>query len=168
MNLGLLRSRAILIGLAWLSFSFSPATAETTGPLQIKVTDYAVSSVQLPAGDEEGHFIGIGQREGEAVFSNEEKAKYFNVLSFDGLHSKGYAKFVFDDGSWFSLAWSSEIIPEMDGRLSMRGQGTVRKGAGRFKGIMGGAVFSGKELKPASQDPKRPMEMNVTLFYTLP
>lgn len=168
MNLAFIRPGAIFVGLVWLGFSFSHATAETAGPLQIKVTDYAVSSMQLPVEDGEGHFIGIGQREGEAVFSNQEKAKYSAVFSFDGLLSKGYAKFAFDDGSWFSMAWSSEMTPEMDGRLSVRGQGTIRKGGGRFKGIMGGAIFSGKELKPASQDPKRSMDTNVTLIYRLP
>ena len=168
MNLAVLRLMTILVGLVWLCFPVSPASAETAGTLQMKVTDYEVSSVTLPAGDEEGHFIGVGQREGEAVFSNGETAKYSSVFTFDGLRSKGYTKFFFNDGSWISLAWSSETTVEKDGPLSTRGQGTIRKGAGRFKGIIGGAVFSGKELKPASQDPKRTMVMDATLFYTLP
>jgi len=172
-NLAVLRSMVILAGLVWVWFPISPTSAETAVTLDLKVRDYEVSSVPLPAGDEEGHFIGVSQREGEAVSSHAGKAKYSTVFTFESrrgqvVRSKGYAKLSYDDGSWISLDLSSETSAKMDGLLSTRGHGTIIKGGGRFKGIIGGAVFSGKELRPVSQDPKRTMDMNLTLFYKLP
>ncbi len=141
--------------------------------LDFQVTNYIVSAEWLPVGDEEGHMIGIQQREGEAVFNNGENAKYSFVGAFDVPCAKngtanGYTKLDFADGSLIMVAWTSDL-PWANGELpSNKGQGTIIKGTGRFNGIKGISVFSGRQLKPASQDPKFTAVANVTLTYTLP
>ncbi|MEW6533356.1 MAG: hypothetical protein AB1473_21165 [Thermodesulfobacteriota bacterium] len=164
---------AILIGVFWAYVPFAFAAGEAAQTLQVKVTHYAVSSQVLPAGDEEAHVIGMGKREGEAQFSNGETAKYSTVFTFDAYRgkpvpSRGYTKFEFNDGASFSLSWESKTVPDKDGLAATSGQGTIIKGVGRFNGIKGSAVYSGKELKPASEDPKRTTVTNATITYTLP
>lgn len=164
---------SLLTGIICSGYIVSPSTAGTTKILGVKVTHYMVSASNFSVGDEEGHFVGIGQREGEAAFDNGETARYSNVFTFDArrgkvLPSKGYSKFIFNDGSWFALSWEAETTIDNDGLLFSKGQGTIISGAGRYKGIIGGAVFSGKELKPASQDPRRTAVMDATITCTLP
>ncbi|BBB90951.1 MAG TPA: hypothetical protein PKA28_18465 [Methylomusa anaerophila] len=148
----------------------SPAAAQT---LQFEVTNYIVSSEWLPVEDEDGHVLGVQKREGNAVFTNRENAKYSFVGAFDVPYGRdgianGYTKLDFADGSVIMLAWTS-ALPWVDGQLpSNKGQGTIIKGTGRFEGIRGTSVFSGRQLKPASQDPKFTAVANVTLTYTLP
>jgi hypothetical protein len=141
--------------------------------LQFEVTNYIVSANWLPVGDEDGHVIGIQHREGNAVFNNGETVKYSFVGNFDIPNGKegkanGYTKLDFEDGSLIMLSWTSKL-PWANGELpSNKGQGTIIKGTGRFKGIKGTSVFSGRQLQPASQDPKFTAVANVTLTYTLP
>lgn len=151
----------------------SSVIAETTASLDVKVVNYILSTSNFTAGDDPGHFIGTGQREGEASFSNGETARYSNVFTYDvylgkALPSKGYTKFLFNDGSWFALSWECVTVMDKDGLPLSKGEGIIIKGDGRYKGIKGKAVFSGKEQKPAAQDPRRTAFMNATVNYTLP
>jgi hypothetical protein len=164
---------AILIGVILGCTPFSFAAGDAAKTLEVKVTHYSVSSQTLPAGDQEGHVLGMGKREGEAQFSNGETAKYSTVFTFDAYRGKpvpstGYTTFAFDDGSSFSLSWKSETTADKDGLAATSGQGTIIKGVGRFNGIKGSAVYSGKELKPASEDPNRTTVTNATIICILP
>ncbi|AIF50827.1 hypothetical protein [Pelosinus sp. UFO1] len=163
----------ILIGIIWICAPVVTVSAETEHSLQVEATSYIVSSQWLPAGDEAGHVIGMTQREGEAIFSNGETAKYSTVSTFDSRRSKGgtaqgYSKFAFDDGSLIVFSWISEIIRTQDGLPLNQGQGTIIKGTGRFEGIKGVSAFSGKQLKSVEDDTKLTSFQNATITYTLP
>lgn len=163
----------LVMGLLCAGFAVPWAVAGTEAVLEVKVTHRAVSQSSFHAGDDERHFVGVGQREGEAVFNNGETARYSNVFTFDAypgkpVPSEGYTKFLFADGSWFALSWQARTATGKDVLSVSEGQGTIVKGAGRYKGIKGTAVFSGKELRPASQDPGRTTVMNATITCTLP
>lgn len=166
----------VLVGAIWLLAPLTPAAAAeaATQTLQVDAASHIVSPAQwLPVGDEPGHVIGLQQREGEGVFSNGETAVYSTVSTFDSRRAKGgtstgYSKFTFADGSQIIFSWTSEFVREADGLQSNQGQGTIIKGTGRFEGIQGGSVFSGKQLKPVSEDPTVTLTQNATLTYTLP
>lgn len=164
---------SFLIGIFLAQAQMSVASAETEQSWQVEATSYIVSSQWLPVGDEAGHAIGMQQREGEATFSNGETAKYSTVSTFDSRRSKGgtsqgYSKFTFQDGSSIILSWAAEIIRNQDGLPFNQGQGTIIGGAGRFEGIKGRSVFSGKQLKAAAEDAKLTALQQATIYYTLP
>lgn len=146
------------------------ATAPQT--LQVEATSYSVSSQWLPVGDEAGHVIGMAQREGAAVLSG-ETATYSTVSTFDARRgskmgtSQGYSKFTFEDGSVILFSWTAEMTREQDGLPANQGQGIIIKGTGRFEGIAGTSAFSGKQLKPAAEDPKLTTVQHATITYTL-
>lgn len=159
-----------------IAYVFSPADAgAATAPqtLQVEATSYSVSVQWLPVGDEAGHVIGIQQREGEAVLSCGETAQYSTVSTFDARRgskagtSQGYSKFTFADGSLILFSWTAEITREQDGLTANYGQGTIIKGTGRFAGIAGTSVFSGKQLKPAADEPKLTTVQTATITYVL-
>jgi hypothetical protein len=52
-------------------------------------THVAVATTILPVGDENGHILGVGRREGTATLSNGETAAYYNVGTFDIRPGKG-------------------------------------------------------------------------------
>jgi len=139
---------------------------------QFEVTNYIVSAEWLPVGDEEGHVMGIQKREGTAVFTDGESAKYSFVGTFDIPNGKegtanGYTKLEFEDQSLIMISWTSEL-PWSNGKLPTNtGRGTIIKGTGRFKGIQGKSVFSGRQLKAAAEDPKGTAIASVMLTYTL-
>lgn len=163
----------VVMALTCGGLGVAPAVAGRAAVLEVKVTHRAVSQSSFHAGDDERHFIGVGQREGEAVFNTGETARYSNVFTFDAypgrpVPSEGYTKFLFADGSWFALSWQARTVTGKDGLSVSEGQGTILKGTGRYEGIKGTAVFSGRELRPASQDPGRTTVMNATITCTLP
>lgn len=160
-------------GVMWMLSSAVMVSAETKHSLQVEATSYVVSSQWLPVGDEAGHLIGMQQREGEAVFSNNETATYSTVSTFDSRRStggsaQGYSKFTFTDGSLILFSWTAEITRTKDGLPFNQGKGTIIKGTGRFEGIKGGSVFTGQQLKPAAEDPKLTAGQSATISYTLP
>lgn len=143
--------------------------------MQFEVTNYIVSAEWIPVGDEEGHVMGIQKREGRAVLSSGEKAGYSFVGTFDipkGEDGKanGYTKLDFDDGSLIMLSWTSGL-PLINGIGELpynKGEGKIIKGTGRFQDIKGTSVFSGRQLRPASEDPKYTAVANVMITYTHP
>jgi hypothetical protein len=160
----------ILMGVIWLCLPVTPVAAQTTQTLQVKAT-ITSSSQWLPVGDEDGHVIGMGKGEGEAVLSNGETAKYSNVSTFDprrgkGGTSEGYTRFIFSDGSGIVFYWTARITVGQDGLSSSEGEGIITKGTGRFEGIEGTSVFSSKVQ--LSQDSKRITVADATITYTLP
>lgn len=163
----------ILIGMIWSITPMVTASAEIAHSLQVEATSQVVSSQWFAAGDEAGHVIGTQQRDGEAVFSNGETAKYSTVSTFDSRRNKGgtaqgYSKFTFDDESLIIFSWTAELTRTPEGLPFNQGRGTIIKGTGRFEGIQGGSMFSGQQLKSATDDPKLTAGQSATITYTLP
>ena len=160
----------VLILLVSLSTLVSAQSAQT---LEVEATSYIVSSQWLPAGDEAGHSIGMQQRAGKASFSDGNTAQYSTVSNFDfrrgkGGSSSGYSKFTFDDGATIVFSWTAKATIGEDGLTLNEGQGIILKGTGRFAGIKGTSSFSGKQLKPAAEDPKGAAIQHATIKFTLP
>lgn len=150
-----------------------PASAKSSAILTVEASSQIVSSQWLAAGDENGHVIGLQQREGTGTFSNGETARYSTVSTFDSYRSKngtskGYSTFTFSDGSTIILSWTADIIRKPDGLSTNHGKGVIIKGSGRFKGIEGGSTFSGRQLKSVADDPKQTASQSATINYTLP
>ncbi len=138
-----------------------------------RITHKAVSGQVLPAPDEKGHVIGIGQREGEVDFDGKESARYESTTMVDGWIGKkgiykGYSKYTFKDGSEIFFAWTAEGARTKEGLPSQQGTGVILKGTGRFAGIRGQAVFTTTQLKPRSEDPMRTSVADTVIVYTLP
>jgi hypothetical protein len=152
----------VLLGVFFVCFIFSSYSvavlANGAETIEVETTSYLVSSEWLPVGDEDGHMIGLQKREGEAVFPNGETARYLNIFTLDFRRGKGgtaagYSKFTFEDDSSILCSWKTDLLVSK-GLFSKQGDGTLVKGTGRFEGVSGTATFSGKQLKPASEDPK--------------
>jgi len=163
----------VLIGMIWIITPVVTVAAETAHSVQVEATSQAILSQWLAAGDEAGHSIGMQQRDGEAVFSSGETAKYSTVSTFDSRRNKGgtaqgYSKFTFNDGSLIIFSWVAELTRTQEGLPFNQGRGTIIKGTGRFEGIRGGSVFKGQQLKSAADDPKLTAGQSATITYTLP
>lgn len=150
------------------------AEAAGTSTVQIKAVIWGPPPQVLPVGDDvNNHFIGLGRRTGEAVFSDGRKADYSNVFTFDarrgkGSTARGYTKMVFKDGNWLFFKWTSAVVGrDKNGSLS-KGEGTIVQGTGPYKGIKGVAKFTGRQLPPDAAHPKGASESTAVLTYTLP
>lgn len=138
-----------------------------------KVTHKRVTGQYLPAPDEKGHVIAIGQREGQVDFNGKESAKYESTAMVDGWIGKkgiykGYSKYTFKDGSAIFFSWIAEGRRNKAGMPVQQGTGTIQKGTGRFEGIRGQAVFTTLQIKPTSEDPLRTSVADTVIVYTLP
>ncbi len=150
------------------------AQAGKTSTVQIKAIIWGPRPQVLPVGDDvQNHFIGLGQRTGEAVFSDGRKASYSNVFTFDmrrgkGSEVQGYTKMVFQDGSWLCFKWRSAAVGrDKNGPLS-KGEGTIIQGTGPYRGIKGVAKFTSRQLPPDGKHPQGASESTAELTYTLP
>nr|WP_092069513.1 hypothetical protein [Dendrosporobacter quercicolus]NSL47500.1 DenH [Dendrosporobacter quercicolus DSM 1736]SDL92022.1 hypothetical protein SAMN04488502_1011180 [Dendrosporobacter quercicolus] len=138
-----------------------------------EVINYIVSAEWLPVEDEEGHVMGVQKREGAAKFMDGETAQYSFVGTFDIPNGRegtanGYTRLEFEDKSLIIISWQS-ALPWQNGKLPVnKGCGTLVKGTGRFAGIRGESVFSGRQLKAAAEDPRGTAIANVTITYALP
>lgn len=160
-----------LVGLLFMVHP-APAMAESVHTLQVEAR-ITTSAQWQPVGDEDGHVIGMGKGEGEAILSNGETAKYTNVLTFDsrrgkGGTSEGYTKFTFADNSLIIFYWWSQNGVDKEGLSTSAGEGTIIKGTGRYAGIQGTSVFTSRQLKPEPGETKRITVANATLNFTLP
>lgn len=154
-------------------FHFETVYAEQTVIVKVKTTSRAISRQALPAPDEKGHVMGIGQREGEVDFDGKESAKYESTAMVDGWIGKrgiykGYSKYTFKDGSEILFSWTGEGARNKEGLPMQHGTGIIQKGTGRFKGIQGRAVFTNTALKSPSEDPMRTSVADGVIVYTLP
>jgi len=145
------------------------ADAEQTTTVSIRVMMSGPRPTMLPAGDDENHYVGVGHREGEAVFSDGKKAKYSNVYMLDwhrdgSSDSWGYTKMVFNDGSWLFLKWNAAVVGIDENGPVSKGKGTILKGTGPYEGIKGTAEFTSRNLKSPPGD----SESSAVLTYTLP
>ena len=152
---------------------FEPVHAGQVVIAKVKIIHKAVSGQALPAPDEKGHVIGIGQREGEVDFDGKESARYESTAMVDGWIGKkgiykGYSKYTFKDGSEIFFSWTAEGLRTKEGLPTQQGTGVIQKGTGRFEGIRGQAVFTTTQLKPRTEDPLRTSIANTMIVYTLP
>lgn len=163
----------LLAAMLLLTLSAAPAWAGEPVTVNVKVVMNGPRPTVLPAGDGPDHFVGLGQRQGQAVFSDGRKAKYSNVFTFDfvrgkSLTSEGYTKMAFDDNSWLFFKWNSSVVgKDKNGPLG-QGTGTILKGAGLYQGIKGTAKFTNRKLPKSKEHPQGATEANAVLTYTLP
>jgi hypothetical protein len=119
MTLGLTTGMAAL--------KFSPVHAGQVVIAKLKVTHRAVSGQALPAPDEKGYVVGIGQREGEVDFDGKESARYESTAMVDGwigkkVIYKGCSRNTFKDGSQIFFTWTAEGARNEEGFPLSRGQ----------------------------------------------
>ncbi len=148
----------LAVVLALLTISALPAAAAEPTTFQADTTSWLGSAQWLPVGDSPGHAIGLQKREGDAVLSSGETAKYSNIFTLDFRQGKGgtavgYSTFTFADGSTIMFSWTCDITVA-NAMFAKEGQGTLLKGTGRFADLQGTATFEGRQLKPQSEDPK--------------
>jgi hypothetical protein len=165
-NLSFFGLIGVMVMAVWIG---SPAAAET---LKAKVTNYSVKLEYVPAGDVQGHVVGLNTREGKCVFQDGQTADYAMASTFDhmagkGGISKGYTKMTFKDDSSIVFKWEADAGIGPDKLPTSKGTGTIIGGGGRYKGIKGTASFAGKRTKPNSEDPKREMVIDAVIDYTL-
>ena len=151
----------------------APVDADQSLIAKVKITHRAISGQSLPAPDEKGHVVGIGQRQGKVDFNGKESAKYESTAMVDGWIGKkgiykGYSKYTFEDGSAIFFSWTAEGRRNANGLPTQQGTGSIQGGTGRFKGIQGHAVFTTTQLKPTSEDPTRTSVADSVIVYTLP
>ena len=168
-NLTLLGFIAVMMMTVCIGSPASPAHAET---LKAKVTNYSVKLEFVPAGDVQGHVIGLNTREGSAVFEDGQRARYSMVSTFDytagkGGTTNGYTKMTFKDDSFIMFKWNADAGIGPDKLPTSKGTGTIIGGGGRYKGIKGTVSFEGKRTKPTSEDAKREMVVHAVINYTL-
>ena len=160
---------AVIIGVA-----ATPAPAANPTTVKVKVIMTGPPVKFLPAGDDKAHMVGMGQRKGKAVFSDNRKADYSNVFILDLYRGKfanswGYTKMVFKDGSWLFFKWDAAFAGrDKAGNPTMAGTGKILKGSGAYEGIKGTAKFSNRRIPPNKEFPKGATEANAVLTYTLP
>jgi hypothetical protein len=141
--------------------------------IQAKIKHHGISNHVLPAPDEQGHVLGIGQRVGEVDFGGKETAKYESTTMVDAWVGKrgvyrGYTKYTFKDGSEIHMSWTAESARNEANLPSQQGGGKIINGTGRFKGIEGQAVFKATQIKPTEEDSSRAAMADAVLIYTLP
>ena len=156
-----------------VTLPFASVYADQTVTAKVKVKSWMTTGHRLPAPDEEGHAVGIGQREGEVDFNGKETGKYETTALIDGWVGKkgiykGYSKYSFKDGSAIFFSWTAVGARTKEGLPRQQGTGIIEKGTGRFEGIKGRAVFTATQVKPTSEDPMRTAVTDAVLVYTLP
>lgn len=159
----------IVLTAACFSAASVQADAEQTTTVDVRVVLSGPNPTMLPAGDDENHMVGLGRREGEAVFSDGRKAKYSNIFVVDWYKGKsaamwGYTKMLFNEGSWLFFKWDSAVVGADENGPVGKGKGTILKGTGPYEGIKGTAEFTNRRLK----DPPGAAEAKAVLTYTLP
>lgn len=159
----------ILLIVASMTLWGTASLAEKTTTVNVKTVMSGPQPTMLPAGDDENHMVGLGQRTGEAVFSDGRKAKYSNVFVVDYYRGKsatmwGYTKMVFEDGSWLFFKWDSAVNGSDENGPTSKGTGTILKGAGQYEGIKGKAEFTNRRLP----NPPGTTEANAVFTYSLP
>jgi hypothetical protein len=157
----------------WQSVPCARAQAGQTKTLEFTVTHWGEKPTTLPAGDEEGHFLAMGKRQGKALCKDGSPGVYSNVYTMEywvGKKAviKANTKLSFPDGSWFFVRATSTYSRGPDGKLDSHAEGIITKGGGRFAGIKG--TFEAVSLPaPASaKAPKGARRVTAKITYTLP
>ncbi len=150
----------ILVISVWVLGSAIQVGAET---LNFKFLNHVTRYEVFPAGDTEGHNVGIAVREGAAIFSSGELAWMKSINYVDsgkaGPTVDQYYTVTFQDGS----------------RITCHNKGTVEtitgeitNGMGRFQGIKGTASAKIKFLALEKGEAGRKALGEAKFDYTLP
>lgn len=155
-----------------LFISIGHAAAEDM-KLQLKISDYGVSTDLKRLPDDRRHLLALSHRQGNAETDDGEKAEYEAYSIIDAWvgvkgYRKGYSVLTFADGSRIFYSWTADSKRNSDNLPSLKGAGEVTRGAGKFEGIKGKVEFSGVQDKATSEDPRRTRTTNLVLVYTLP
>jgi hypothetical protein len=123
-------------------------------------------------GDVTGHVVGVGEARGLMAFDDGEMAATYGVFTFDYINGNGkfkaYITNTFDDGSTQVYLIEDGTTTALEkGKISrIRGTFTFVQGTGRFKGIKGSGVWTGKRVTPLSAGADCYADINGT--YSLP
>ena len=123
-------------------------------------------------GDVIGHTVGVGEARGLMAFDDGEIATTYGVFTFDYINGcgkfKAYITNTFDDGSTQVYLIEDGTTTALEkGKISrIRGTFTFIHGTGRFAGIKGSGVWTGKRITPLSAGADCYADLSAT--YTLP
>jgi hypothetical protein len=161
----------LLVTLAWVLWSATPAQAET---LNYKSYTWVIKSDDVPVGDVEGRNVGIRVRGGFYVFENGEVATTNSVNTQDFVKGSGsYMRYItinFEDGSTIIIKSQGNTIGRAAGRsyATSEATGEIIKGTGRFEGIKGTEKVKFKYLPVIKGEPGSRGYGEGTITYTLP
>ncbi len=166
----------IMVFMAWFGTTcpVAPALADKTTTVDITVVLSGPPATLLPAGDVDNHTVGMGQKQGKAVFSDGRQADYSNVYYLDWYRGQsaamtGYSKMVFGDDAWIFIKWDSRFTGLDDaGNPVLEGVGTLVKGTGTYQGIEGTVKFINRQLPPSTEHPKGARQVKAAMTYRLP
>ncbi len=162
----------ILVSLLSLSIGLFivQASAET---VNWKVTSYVVKMEGVPVPDVEGHFIGMYERRGLAIFEDGKVRAYHTRGTFDVIKGQGsihgYTTLTSKDGSETMVKYQATMtLPPGEKLAIFSGKGEYIKGTGQFQGIKGEVSFSGNNITPYGKETKGDAMLEATGTYTLP
>jgi hypothetical protein len=160
---------ALLLSLS-LGLFIVQASAETAN---WKVTSYVVKMEGVPVPDVEGHFIGMHERRGLAIFEDGEVRAYHTRGTFDIIKGQGsfqgYTTLTSKDGAETMVKYQGNMtLPPGEKLPIFSGKGEYIKGTGRFQGIKGEISFKGKNITPFGKETKGDVAIDATGTYTLP
>ena len=155
---------AFFIIAVWLLASVDQVAAETR---KAKFFNHATKMEGLPIPDAEGHFFGMGIREGVNIYEDGELGWQKSVATFDatkeGVSFSQYTMVTYQDGSTtISYTKGTQRGP------TFQFTGEIIHGTGRFQGIKGTVTATGKmlPLEKGEIGPKAVGEFTMT--FTLP
>jgi len=162
----------ICICVAVFLFLFISATSAFGETMKWKEVGYALKIELVDVPDYKGHIVGYFQRTGLILFSNNEVASYKQMGTMDGSDTgatcQGYTEFKFEDGSTFIYKFQGSEETKKGELPRLKGEGEFIKGTGRFKGIKGTLIFSGRYYTGLDDDNKGAAIFEITATYTLP
>lgn len=164
----------VLTCMVMLASALPAWAAKEPVTVEADILVFAPPSTRLPAGDDPQHFVILGQRSGDAVFSDGGKAKYSNVFFMDlfpghFVKVQGYTKLAFADGSWMFFRWQSSFDHRDESGIPVfAGTGELESGGGRYKGIKGKVEFTSRALPATKDRPQSGNKAKAKFTYVLP
>jgi hypothetical protein len=158
----------VLLISAWVLGSVILVGAET---MKCRNAGTAIKDETIPVADEQGHELGLQLGQGLGFFDNGEIAKMTNYNIYDrtgkGSQVIGYTIYTFDDGSTIITRFQRLVVVDKSGNRSAQVTAELVKGTGRYAGIKGTVVGTGKNFQGNKEEPTRYFN-DITLTYTLP
>lgn len=155
---------SVFIMAAWLLGSVAEVMAETW---KVKLIYHTTKMERFPIPDAEGHVVAIAVKEGVKLYDNGELAWHKCVTFSDGIKGVGvtsiYGTDTFQDGSTMTTRSKGT-----SNGPTYQFTGEIIHGTGRFQGIKGTIMSTGKILPPEAGEiiGKNVGEGSVT--FTLP
>jgi hypothetical protein len=172
MNMATKKSIWILIGMivimAWLLGSAIQGGAETIKGRQVQ---FITRAEIIQVGDVPDHIIGIYDQTGLASFESGEVASITLKGTLDYIKGsgaiQGYTITTYEDGSTTTAKWKGTTRPDPGGKGSwFESTWTYTHGTGRFAGIQGGGISTGRRFVPFGGGAQ--LYSDLTGTYTLP